>query len=212
MTRARAFGLILFVLLVAAVGVVLIVLAPQWYGTDQPSARPAAAAANEAMATRKIRATLFYVSEDGQRLVPIEREVPYGEGLLEQAKRIVEAEIGPAPTPLSSALPAGTKLRAVYVSERGDAFVDFSRELVTAHPGGSLNELLTVYSVVDALTANLPAVHAVQLLVDGRDVDTLAGHVDLRRPLPGSKRWVEEPPVAPQTPAAAATSKPRGSE
>jgi hypothetical protein len=71
----------------------------------------------------------------------------------------------------------------VYVSEQGVAFVDFSRELVAAHPGGSLNELLTVYSVVDALTANLPAVRAVQLLVDGREVDTLAGHVDLRRPL-----------------------------
>ncbi len=183
MTRARAFALTLFVLLVAAVGVVLVVLVPKWYGAEQTSGRPAAAAASEPVATRKIRATLFYVSEDGQRLVPIEREVPYGEGLVDQAKRIIEAEIGPAPTPLWSALPAGTKLRAVYVSERGDAFVDFSSELVTAHPGGSLNELLTVYSVVDALTANLPAVHAVQLLVEGRDVDTLAGHVDLRRPL-----------------------------
>jgi spore germination protein GerM len=182
MTRTRAFGLILFVLLVAAVGTVLVVVGPQRYGADQSSGR-AAATATEQVATRRIRATLFFVSEDGARLVPIEREVPYGDGLLEQARRIVEAEIGPAPAPLLSALPAGTKLRAVYVSEQGVAFVDFSRELVAAHPGGSLNELLTVYSVVDALTANLPAVRAVQLLVDGREVDTLAGHVDLRRPL-----------------------------
>jgi spore germination protein GerM len=182
MTRTRAFGLILFVLLMAAAGIVLVVVVPQWYGADQSSGR-AAATATEPVATRRIRATLFFVSEDGARLVPIEREVPYGDGLLEQARRIVEAEIGPAPAPLLSALPAGTKLRAVYVSEQGVAFVDFSRELVAAHPGGSLNELLTVYSVVDALTANLPAVRAVQLLVDGREVDTLAGHVDLRRPL-----------------------------
>jgi spore germination protein GerM len=182
MTRTRAFGLILFVLLMAAVGIVLVVVVPQWYRADQSSGR-AAATATEQVAIRRIRATLFFVSEDGARLVPIEREVPYGDGLLEQARRIVEAEIGPAPAPLLSALPAGTKLRAVYVSEQGVAFVDFSRELVAAHPGGSLNELLTVYSVVDALTANLPAVRAVQLLVDGREVDTLAGHVDLRRPL-----------------------------
>ena len=181
MTRARAFGLILFVLLVAAVGVMLIVVAPQWYAANR-EVRPAAAVP-ERVATRKIRATLFYVSEDGQSLVPLEREVPYGEGVVEQARRIVEAEIAPAPTPLASALPPGTKVRALYVTERGDAFVDFSPELVAAHPGGSLNELLTVYSVVDALTANLPAVHAVQLLVDGREVDSLAGHVDVRRPL-----------------------------
>ena len=181
MTRTRAFGLILFVLLVAAIGVMLIVVAPQWYAADQAS-RPASVP-RERVATRKIRATLFYVAENGLSLVPIEREVPYGDGLVEQARRIVEAEIGPAPDPLLSALPEGTKLRALYVTDRGEAFVDFSRELVAAHPGGSLNELLTVYSVVDALTANLPAVHAVQLLVDGREVDSLAGHVDLRRPL-----------------------------
>jgi len=181
MTRARAVGLILFVLFVASVGVVLIVVAPRWYAAGDAT-RPAAAP-KETVATRRIRATLFYVSEDGQSLVPVEREVPYGDGLPEQAKRIVEAEIAPPPAPLASALPAGTKLRGLYVTDRGDAFVDFTRELVTAHPGGSLNELLTVYSVVDALTANLPAVRAVQLLVDGREVDTLAGHVDLRRPL-----------------------------
>ena len=180
MRRARAVGLILFVLLVAGIGVVLVVVAPRWYAAGP--ARPASTS-REPVATRKIRATLFYVAENGESLVPIEREVTYGDGLLEQAKRIVEAEIEPAPAPLASALPAGTKMRGLYVTDRGEAFVDFSRELVAAHPGGSLNELLTVYSVVDALTANLPAVHAVQLLVDGREVDTLAGHVDLRRPL-----------------------------
>jgi spore germination protein GerM len=191
MTGTRAFGLILLVLLVAAVGIVLIVVGPQWYAADRVAGRPATATA-EPVAIRKIHATLFYVSEDGERLVPIEREVPYGDGLLEQAKRIVEAEIGSAPSPLVSALPAATKLRALYVSGQGDAFVDFSTDLVTAHPGGSLNELLTVYAVVDALTANLPAVHAVQILVDGREVDTLAGHVDLRRPLAKSARWVTD--------------------
>ncbi len=182
MTHVRAFGLILFVLLVAAVGVMLIVVAPQWYAANQEPVMPAAGA-REKVATRRIRATLFFVGEDGQSLVPIEREVPYGEGVIEQARRIVEAEIGPAPAPLASALPAGTKLRGLYVTDRGDAFVDFSGEVSTQHPGGSLNEMLTVYSVVDALTANLPAVHAVQLLVDGREVDSLAGHIDLRRPL-----------------------------
>ena len=54
---------------------------------------------------------------------------------------------------------------------------------MTAHPGGSMNELLTIYTLVDALVVNLPAVTVVQLLVDGKELDTLAGHVDLRRPL-----------------------------
>jgi hypothetical protein len=69
--------------------------------------------------------------------------------------------------------------------------VDLSRDASAAHPGGSLNELLTVYTIVNALTANLPAVSAVQLLVDGKQVETLAGHVDLRRPLAKNLAWVQ---------------------
>ena len=57
------------------------------------------------------------------------------------------------------------------------------REISPAHPGGSMTELLTVHAIVNAVTANLPAVQRVQILVDGREVDTLAGHVDVRRPL-----------------------------
>jgi germination protein M len=46
-----------------------------------------------------------------------------------------------------------------------------------------MNELFTVYTIVNTITTNLPDVQSVQLLIDGREVDTLAGHVDLRRPL-----------------------------
>jgi hypothetical protein len=86
----------------------------------------------------------------------------------------------------------GTTLRALYVTDKGDAFVDLSAEVVRAHPGGSLNELLTVYAIVNAVAANLPAVRRVQILVDGKEADTIAGHVDLRRPLTRNDSLVRE--------------------
>jgi hypothetical protein len=82
-------------------------------------------------------------------------------------------------------------LRALFVTPKGEAYVDLSGELAAAHPGGSLNELLTVYALVDALTVNLPAISTVQVLIDGKEVETLAGHVDLRRPLAKNLRWVQ---------------------
>src|SRR5436190_491727 len=57
-------------------------------------------------------------------------------------------------------------------------------------PAGSLDEILTVYTIVNALTVNLPAITRVQILIDGKEVDTLAGHVDLRHPLAKSLEWV----------------------
>jgi hypothetical protein len=140
---------------------------------------------------RKIKARLFYVAEDGARLTSVEHDVAYGEGADEQAREIIAAQIAPVVEPLVSAIPPGTTLRAVFITKNGDAFVDLSREARTAHPGGSVNELLTVYTIVNALTVNLPAVTAVQVLVDGKEVDTLSGHVDLRRPLAKNLAWVQ---------------------
>jgi spore germination protein GerM len=164
---------------------------PRWYAAGQApaAAGPGPAAAAPATAVRKITATLYYVAEDGMALAPVQREIPFGATVVEQARAIVEAQLAAA-APLVSAIPAETKLLEVYVTERGDAFIDLSGEIVSKHPGGSLDEIFTVYSLVNALTVNLPAVTRVQILVDGKELDTLAGHVDLRHPLAKSMEWV----------------------
>ena len=107
---------------------------------------------------RKITATLYFVSEDGMSLVGVQREVPFGEGVLDQARQIVIAQLAPVPAPLASALPPSTTLRALYVTDRGDAFVDLSSDARTKHTGGALDELFAVYAIVNALTTNLPAI------------------------------------------------------
>jgi hypothetical protein len=140
---------------------------------------------------RKITATLYFVSEDGMNLVGVQREVPFGEGVLDQARQIVIAQLAPVPAPLASALPPSTTLRALYVTDRGDAFVDLSSDARTKHTGGALDELFAVYAIVNALTTNLPAITRVQILIDGKEVDTLAGHVDLRHPLIKNLKWVK---------------------
>jgi len=40
-----------------------------------------------------------------------------------------------------------------------------------------------VYAVVNSVAGNFPAVRRVQILLDGLPADTLAGHIDLSRPL-----------------------------
>jgi spore germination protein GerM len=169
----------------AAVGMawLLFVRLPSRYEEKPaPSTAGPAAAATAPTQGRNIKAQLFYLGDDGVSLTAVEREVPFGENTVEQAKAIVGAQIAPAAAPLVSAIPAGTTLRALFITRGGEAYVDLSRELVTGHPGGSTNELLTIRTLVDALTTNLPAITAVQLLIDGKELDTLAGHVDLRRP------------------------------
>lgn len=141
-------------------------------------------AAPDAAPVPKINATLYFASEDGLHLVPVSTEVPLAVGVVAQARSIVEAQLtAPAPEPLASTIPPGTTLRGVFVSAKNEAFVDLDGAIRSAHPGGTLDETLTVYTIVNALMTNLPTLQQVQILVDGQEVDTLAGHVDLRRPL-----------------------------
>jgi sporulation and spore germination protein len=189
-TMPRGFGIYVGLAAVLAAGLItLLVLGPRWLATVPDAAQPSATPAAEA---RKIRARLFYVDEQGTGLQGIEQEVLFGEGTAEQARRIVEAQIAPAPEGRVSAIPAGTKLRTLFFAKAGEVYVDLSADVQTNHPGGTTNETLTVYALVSALTSNLPAATSVQILVDGKEVDALAGHVDIRRPLTRDVSLVKE--------------------
>lgn len=180
-SRRRA---IIGVVSVAAIAALwLLIAAPRWFAPQSMTTGESAAAPESGVLARKIKARLFYVADDGTRLASVERDVAYAAEPTEQARAILNAQMEPAPPPYISAVPPGTTLRALFITPQGEAFVDLSRDVASAHPGGSMNEILTIYTIVHALTFNLPALTAVQLLVDGKEVDTLAGHVDLRRPL-----------------------------
>lgn len=167
-------------------------LLPKWLTTNKPVTPPAANTTSGASpdAGRMVKATLYFVADEGTSLVADTIDVPFGSSPSEQARRVLEAQLSPAARGHLSAIPTGVKVNAIYFTSKGDAYVDLSREIITGHPGGSLNEALTVYSIVLALTTNVREITAVQILVDGKQIDTLAGHIDLRQPLSADQRWV----------------------
>ena len=97
-------------------------------------------------------------------------------GVMEELVRGSKIGLGPTLSP-------ETRVLDVFVTPRGIAYVDLSKEVVAGHPGGSEAERMTVYSVVDSLTASFPGVKRVQILVEDKPAETLAGHIDLTRPL-----------------------------
>jgi spore germination protein GerM len=133
---------------------------------------------------RKINVKLFFQAADRPGLVIEERAVAFSADLSRQLRGVVEELIRGSKIGLGSTLAPETKVLDVFVTPRGIAYVDLSKEAVAGHPGGSEAELMTVYSVVNSLTTSFPAVRRVQILVEDRPAETLNGHVDLTRPLP----------------------------
>jgi len=99
------------------------------------------------------------------------------------ARQIVQELINGSTAGKRAIIPPQTRLRSFFLLEDGTAVVDFSRDLRKNHPGGCRQEQLTLFSVVNSLVLNVPAIDRVKILIDGAEAQTLTGHVALEFPL-----------------------------
>lgn len=127
--------------------------------------------------------TLFFLSESDDLLHPEERQVVLSSSSPNDLARVIVEEILKGSSQgLLNALPEGTRLRQVYVTSDGTAYVDFSRHITSGNYYGSSGEMAAVYSVVNSLAYNLKSVKKVVFLVEGSEKETLGGHIDLSSP------------------------------
>jgi spore germination protein GerM len=200
---------------------VVVLTAPRWTrlltrtvpgeeaADESGAAAPVAEADAPAAVEQKISVKLFFLAPDQPALLIEDREVAYSADLAGQVRTVVEELVKGPQKGLVGTLPAETKVIDTFVTAAGTAYVDLSKEAALKHPGGSRGELLSVYSIVNSLTSNFPAVKRVQIMVDDRQATTLAGHVDLTRPLAADMTYlVGATPSPVPVPAPASPSAP----
>ena len=125
---------------------------------------------------------LYFADLAGRRL-SIERREVTGDNRDDLLKHVVEELIkGPNSANRIRTLPESTLVRAVFTLEQ-TVWVDLGGSVHDEHPGGAWTEVLAVYSVVNSLTENFADISRVQILINGRETETFAGHVDISKPL-----------------------------
>lgn len=152
---------------------------------------------------KKVRVKIFWASrENPLRLEPVEVDLPAAAEPLDRARLALDTLIASPPDPEQRTLPADTVLLALYLLRDGTAIADFSDALSGETPSGIASEQFAVDSVTRTLHASLPAAQRLRMLIQGQEVETLAGHVDLT----GAFSLTEEP--APAAEPAQAPGKP----
>lgn len=133
-------------------------------------------------ATKQAKYTLvlYFGDKAGDKVVAEKRQVSKVRGMARKA--INELLKGPRDAKHVNAIPKGTKLLDINLKPDGLCIVSFSKEIVKNHPGGTSGESLTVASIVNTLT-QFPTISKVQILVEGKKVETLAGHLDVSQPI-----------------------------
>lgn len=153
--------------------------AQESHNTSVNSSSNTEAQAPEKKAESAMSMTLYYPDDSGMKLIAVKRDVkPSPDKYVAVMKSLMS---GTDKKGTVDIIPKTAKLRNVKVKD-GVAKVDFSRELIKDFNGGSTGEEMLVGSIVDTLT-EFSEVKKVQILVEGKPVDTIAGHMDTEKPL-----------------------------
>jgi germination protein M len=127
--------------------------------------------------------TLFFLSEGDNLMHPERREISTHDQTVFEAKQTIEELIRGSSEGALACIPPGTRLREMYITPERIAYVDFSRELKDNHGSGTAAEAATVFAIVNTLTRNFESIERVAILIEGNELETLSGHIDLTRPL-----------------------------
>ena len=107
---------------------------------------------------------LYFASANGMYIIPETREVYYSSNVSLERLVIEQLLKGPESDGMLAAIPSGTKLNSITVSEDGVCIVNFDATIETTITG--ITENVTVYSIVNSLT-ELANIKSVQILVNG---------------------------------------------
>ncbi|NWG02048.1 MAG: GerMN domain-containing protein [Syntrophaceae bacterium] len=132
---------------------------------------------------QKREVLLYFSDAEGEYLIGEKRRILKKNDAKEEAKETIRELINGPKGKLIRTLPPRTKLLGFQINDEGLAKVNFNQSLSKDHPGGSTAEMMTVYSIVNSLVLNFPQIKRVQILVEGRPVETITGHLSLKQPI-----------------------------
>jgi hypothetical protein len=126
------------------------------------------------------RVTLFVAYDDIGILRAQSAQIPMPSVRQQRAEELLRALLAlyldkSSPHPL----PPGSDIRSVYLVDPGLAVIDVNAAFADGHRSGVLAEELTIASLIQTLSANIPGILKVKILVEGKQRETLAGHADL---------------------------------
>ncbi|MBI4634148.1 MAG: GerMN domain-containing protein [Deltaproteobacteria bacterium] len=130
----------------------------------------------------KMEATLYFSDANERFLVPEKRYIVKEKNATGQAKELVKALLEGSKMGHVDTFPKKTDIESITVEKDQTAIVNFGKNLIKLHPGGSASEVATIYSLTNTLVSNIPDIKRVKVLIDGKERESLKGHVDMRYP------------------------------
>jgi len=123
---------------------------------------------------------LYFSDKNELFLVPEKRYIPKETTPEAQATRLVKALIDGSKSGHVNTFPGKTGVKGVKIGSDRTAYVNFNREFIKNHPGGTTGEIATVFSLTNTLIRNIPSIQNVKIYVEDKPIDSIRGHVSVQ--------------------------------
>src|SRR6266436_5098631 len=176
--RYLLIGVTALLLLVVSMGIYLRQMRRQAVGLESPAASAFPVAPPASGPTETVT---LYVADDAAGMLRAQSaQIPLPGGRQQRAEELLRALLRIYQQPgAAHPLAPAADIRSIYLVDPGAAVIDLNATFADQHRSGILSEQLTVNSLVETLAANAPGIQRVNILVESKTRDTLAGHADL---------------------------------
>lgn len=120
--------------------------------------------------------------------VPLKLYYPRGERLSMEERQGTKKD-----NPLASAedvireylKPYNVTILELYMDKDGNIYADLSDTLRKEFKGGAIEEYLIVSGLHESLKANISGFRALKILIEGKEIESFGGHIDIFNPIGG---------------------------
>lgn len=112
-----------------------------------------------------------------------ERKVQVKAAKMSLAQTVVEEFLKGPSNIKDSGMPNNIKLLGIYKGEDGILYIDLSDDARRNFGGDVMSEFLLLKGLYESIMSNVPDIMDIKLVVEGREMETLGGHIYIIYPL-----------------------------
>lgn len=154
--------------------------APASRNSGNPEAQPQTPRTQAALRDDALNVTLFYYYPADGMLATGFIAVKRQSDTQTQARELIRS-LASDQRASQTALLRDLQLRELYLDMSGTAYLDLVPNQQKELTASIEEEFLSLYAMVNTLMQNFEEIKQVALLIDGKEAQTLAGHIDLSR-------------------------------
>jgi hypothetical protein len=79
--------------------------------------------------------------------------------------------------------PYGVALLDLYMDKKGTVYADFNNELRKNFDGDAYEEYKIIAGLYRSIKQNVSGFRAIKILIEGQEIDSLGGHIDISEPI-----------------------------